>query len=554
MRAAVCRRLAALLTAAALLLPAGCADSRGEGLSLRVCLGAESASYDPIYASLPGDRSVLAHLYENLMRLEADENGRLRAVPAAAKSVEMTAEGDGSVVYTFRLRERRWSDGREVRASDFVYAWRRLANPASGSDYAALLSCVRGYEEARSSGDMSLLAVEAKNDATLVVTLTGHAEFFLTQVCTDVATMPLRQDVVRRLKQAAEDQAAALWCQDPTELVTNGPYTAVSVSPGAELTLRAAEETYARAAGPAEIVFRLAGPEDAWALYEAGELDLICPLPDAQTERLRDRDPDWQAEAALSTQCVLFNCAALLEPSLRRALSLSLDRAALAAAAGGTALPAEGLVPPCVPGESASFREEGGALLVTDEEGYAQRCQEALALLEESGFDQGGDLQTLEYLYLDDEENAAVAAAVCRMWRSVLGITVTPRGMSRDALTEALHSGNYTIAALTVEPLSGDAEAFLMPWTSDNADNVLHYENSAYDTLMAIIAGAEDATARMGCLHDAEDLLIGMDCALAPLYHRAFAWELRGDYAGAVLDPRGWFDLSGVTPRVQAAG
>lgn len=31
---------------------------------------------------------------------------------------------------------------------------------------------------------------------------------------------------------------------------------------------------------------------------------------------------------------------------------------------------------------------------------------------------------------------------------------------------------------------------FLMDWTTGNRDNFLHYENSAYDTLMSIIAGA----------------------------------------------------------------
>ena len=65
-----------------------------------------------------------------------------------------------------------------------------------------------------------------------------------------------------------------------------------------------------------------------------------------------------------------------------------------------------------------------------------------------------------------------------------------------------------------------------MNWTSDSSNNVVQYANSAYDTLMSIIANAADSTARMGCLHDAEDLLVS-DCALAPLYSRGTAWELR---------------------------
>ena len=87
-----------------------------------------------------------------------------------------------------------------------------------------------------------------------------------------------------------------------------------------------------------------------------------------------------------------------------------------------------------------------------------------------------------------------------------------------------------------------------MEWTSDSQDNVAAYENSAYDTLMAIIASAADGTARMGCLHDAEALLLG-DYALSPLYTMGTAWELRDTLTGAARDARGWFNFSTVVAR-----
>jgi oligopeptide transport system substrate-binding protein len=74
------------------------------------------------------------------------------------------------------------------------------------------------------------------------------------------------------------------------------------------------------------------------------------------------------------------------------------------------------------------------------------------------------------------------------------------------------------------------------------------YENSAYDTLMTIIAKAADGTARMGCLHDAEALLLE-DYALSPLYTKGTDWELRNDLMGAVRDARGWFSFANVVKR-----
>ena len=77
MKQFVKRLTAALLLAsqcAALL--SGCAQD-GDGMALNVCVGGAPESLDPIYAEdIPG-QTVLAHLYENLMRVTADsEIGR----------------------------------------------------------------------------------------------------------------------------------------------------------------------------------------------------------------------------------------------------------------------------------------------------------------------------------------------------------------------------------------------------------------------------------------------------------------------------------------------
>ena len=124
--------------------------------------------------------------------------------------------------------------------------------------------------------------------------------------------------------------------------------------------------------------------------------------------------------------------------------------------------------------------------------------------------------------------------------------------MVKTELATAMRSGDYTLAGMALDTVCNDAEWFLEDWTSDSQDNFLHYENSAYDTLMSIISVAQDNSARMGCLHDAEDLLLEIDCAMAPLYIRGTAWQLRDTLLGGFRDPRGWFDFLGVYPRPAA--
>lgn len=551
------KRLAALLLPAALCISmlAGCSKA-GEGLSLSVCAGAALETLDPIYAESTGDQTILVHLYENLMRVTADGSGSTAVVPGMAKSVDQEENHDGTVTYTFRLRSAKWSDGQSVKASDFVYAWQRLADPASHSPYAELLSVVSGYDEARVAGDMELLQVSAKNDTTLVVVLNGTYDWFLKEVCTSPATMPLRKDVVQRLKsvavQSSEDTDAAAdpWWADPTALVTNGPYLATGYEVGMSLTVSANERYYGDQNGPRDLTFHFADAAEAEMLYEGKTVDAVCTLTEERLAELA-ADENWSAVPELGAYTVLFNCRQDLfsDVLIRQAMNLAVDRNALAQIAGVTARAAEGLVPSGVPeNETGDFRAVGGALLDNDPETYDDRCAQAKALLEEAGYDRGTDLGQLEYLYVDEGTNGLVALALCQQWQDVLAIQVTPRGMTEQELWAALRTGDYMLAGVDLDAAGNDAECFLMDWTSDSQDNVVGYENSAYDTLMTIIANAADGTARMGCLHDAEELLL-MDDVLGPLYTRGTAWELRDGLTGAFRDARGWFCFSGVMTR-----
>lgn len=543
----------------ALLLPAvlcisllsGCARD-DDGMALAVCVGSAPESLDPIYAEEAGEQTVLAHLYENLMRVTADSTGKTSVIGGMAKSVdqeEETRDGTLTVTYTFRLRSARWSDGQPVTASNFVYAWQRLADPARGSQYADLLSVVSGFQEARDTGDMSLLQVTAKNDNTLVVVLNGHYDWFLEEVCTSPATMPLRQDVVQKLKTASGEKS--WWEGDPTQLVTNGPYIIAAQEEGRLLRLEANSRYYAAQPGPQSITFHFAGSaEEAWLLYESKTVDAVWPLPDQHLTELL-ADPEQTALPELATYTALFNCASefFADPLLREAMSLAIDRSALAQAAGPSALPAEGVVPPGVPeNEEGDFRTLSAPLLDNDPESYEERCQKARLLLEEAGYDSGADLGELEFLYLQDDTNTLAAQVLCQQWRDALGVQVAPKGLSERGLMSALRSGEYSLAGLKLTASANDAECFLMSWTSEDRNNLIYYESSAYNTLMKIIAAAADGTARMGCLHDAEALLL-MNHAIAPLYTRGTAWELRETITGAFRDPRGWFSFANVVNR-----
>ena len=77
---------------------------------------------------------VLDDLFEGLVTLGEDG----QTVPGVALTWDTSADGK---TWTFHLRkDARWSNGQPVTADDFVYAWRRQVDPATGSEYSQALA------------------------------------------------------------------------------------------------------------------------------------------------------------------------------------------------------------------------------------------------------------------------------------------------------------------------------------------------------------------------------------------------------------------------------
>lgn len=543
------KRWAALALSAALCAGALSACGRTETTSvLSVCVGDDVTTFDPAYVLTASDNAVVSSLYEGLMRMsDTDGDGKASAVEGMAKRVSVEENFDGTTTYTFHLRSARWSDGRSVKAQDFVYAWQRLANPLTLSPNASLLSVVQGYDAVRAGGDPGELAVSAKNDATLEVTLTGKYDWFLTDVCTAPALSPLRQDVIKTLKAAADTQAASgsaprKWWSDPTLLVTNGAYTAADYQPGQSLELTCSERYYGRVSNDGLRILFAEDAESAWTLYESGEVDFTYALGAEELSR-RTQDGAQPMATDLAVCTVLFNGAdlPLSDPSVRRAMTLAVDRGELAALADPGAMSAQGLVPFGVPGnDDGDFREVGGDLLNTDPEELEENRAQALELLSASNYEEHYDL---ECIYLEGDVMSRIIDALAHQWQSALNVRVRTRAVSEGELYTALRAGEYDMACLSRAVTYNDAEAYLAPFISDSAQNVTAYASGAYDTLEKIIDSASDPAARLACLHDAEAMLLE-DAVVCPLYFTGSFWQLRDGWSGLCRDARGWFIFS----------
>ena len=140
-----------------------------DGFNLAVCLASEPQTIDPALNSAVDGAIMINHMFEGLVKWVDDGEGNAVTAPGQAESWEKVVNDDGTVTYTFTLRDGiKWSDGQPVTAADFEYTWKRLANPETAADYCYMIDMVQGYADVASgAADPDTLGIKAIDDKTL---------------------------------------------------------------------------------------------------------------------------------------------------------------------------------------------------------------------------------------------------------------------------------------------------------------------------------------------------------------------------------------------------
>ena len=147
----------------------------------------------------------------------------------------------------------------------------------------------------------------------------------------------------------------------------------------------------------------------------------------------------------------------------------------------------------------------------------------------------------VEYLYNTDDVHKAIAEALQNMWQTQLGVTVTLRNQDWNVFLQTRKQGDYSVARNGWLADYNDPMTFLDMWITGGGNNDAQYANPEYDALIAAAKTTSDPQARMDYMHQAEDLLIGQDHALAPLYFYTQKYLLKDDIQGVYYTPLGYF-------------
>ena len=541
------KRIVALALLSVMLVLSLCAcgvDMEDKGAIIPVYLAPEFANLDPSRTGY--DKDLVKYtglLYESLT--EMTDSGKLR--PALAKEwEERYNEERGEYFLTIKLVSTKWNDGRAFTADQVVYAWKRALSPESDSAAASLLFDIKNARDVK-AGKLTVddLGVATIDTYTLEVEFEKpiDSELFLEAVSSP-ALVPLRDDAIVNKEDT--------WATNVDDLSTVGKFSIKSMVPGGlyrldfskyyKLTKEAeAKKGYNEYVKPYKLLNDYARtPAQALEAYRNGEVYYVGVLSKADYEANKG---DVKTSDTLSTYTYFFNCTnkALSKASVRKALSLALDRNEIANLIGLGTKASEGFVSSSATGSSLTkkFRKDAGAVYSA-----SAKVEEAKSLL-------GGANGSFSITYREDREwDKPVAEYAKGVWEK-LGFTVSLTGLSGEEYEKAIAEGNFDCVAVDFNGLSTNAYSFLSvfargfsgaPEDIESDEKALHvtgYASEKYDELLNSVLEETDRGARNKILVEAEKLL-AEECPAIALVEYENYYLASSDLKGLETSPYGY--------------
>ncbi len=524
-----------------------------KSFDLNVCVASEPQTIDPALNSAVDGAIMTQHFFEGLMKWAdsgkpVNDKGNMNfaeLVNGQASSYQKVVNDDGTVTYTFKIRpDAKWSDGKAVTANDFVYSWRRLADPNTAADYCYMIDMVKGYAEVNSGeADPSTLAVSAPDASTFEVVLTYDCPYFL-EICAFPAAFPVREDVV-----SAEPDT---WTTSngSKNYITNGPWKMAEWVHDSYIKMVPNEYHYDVAnLGPDSITFRLMADSNAMlAGFRSNDLQYINQVPVDETPSLI-ASGELDIVDYIGTYYVSYQTQA--EPfddwRVRKAFTLTIDSKYIVEQITQSGqVPATGFVPAGVYDANPTgddFRTVGGDYWeapLTDEI-YQKNCEEARQLLADAGYPNGEGFPVVTYLYNTGDAHKAVGEALQQMWQKALNVTVQLQNQEWNAFLETRKNGDFQIARNGWIADYNDPISFLDMWLTGGGNNDGQYSNPEYDAAIKEAKSSADPAVRMAAMHRAEDIIMGEDWALGPIYFYTNSYMMKENIKGAFYTPLGYY-------------
>jgi oligopeptide transport system substrate-binding protein len=417
---------------------------------LRANNAVEPNSFDPTQQTYTYEAAVGRHVFEQLLRPKLDLSD---VEAAAAKSYDVSPDG---LTYTFHLQTgAKWSDGKPVTASDWVYGFKHLLNPALAAGYVdpfydGTIAGAQNYGSVDVSSASAIdsflagLGLSAPDANTFVIKLQHPAAYFK-WVVTLWQGAPIRKDVVESAAggsfPSTDTAKAFAWANNAATIIGNGQFKISEIAAKDHVTLVPNTNYWGGAPKLQKIVlYEIADGNTAFSQYQTGALDMIgVPIADVTVVR---NDPVLSKQAKLiptsSNYWISYNAqkAPLDKADVRMALSKSIDRDKLVNdVEHGNGAPMLGMIPKGLSGYDTSDKAQSFDPAA------------AKALLTKAGVSIA-DLSKLKLLTRNSTGSKTLNQFLVDQWNTNLGTSIQVEVIDSKTVTSRIRKGQFDIYGL----------------------------------------------------------------------------------------------------------
>ncbi|MEB6342352.1 peptide ABC transporter substrate-binding protein [Mammaliicoccus sciuri] len=443
---------------------------------------------------------------EGLYTLDKDD----KAIPAVAKG-DPKITNDGKK-WTIKLRDdAKWSNGDPVTAHDFVFAWRKVVDPDTASEYAYILYDIKNAEEIN-SGDKKPeeLGVKAVDDHTLEFELTKSLPYYK-ELLSFGTFMPQNEKFVKK-------QGDKYGTTVKTTLY-NGPFKMTEWKTDDKVTLEKNDDYWDKDKVKLNKVNYKVVKEASTAvnLYETNKLDIV-DLPAEQVKKYKD-DKAFNTELDTVTYYFKLNEDTVPEfknEDFRLAFAKAIDKEAYVKNnLNNGSIPTDNFVPKDFVKDSKGKEYQDG---VKNTNQY--NVKEAKEHYEKAKKALGKDKFTIE-LMTYDKDTAKRDAEYFKeqLEKNLDGVTIKIKQQPFKQKLDLVSKGEYEMSLENWIPDYPDPMTFLELYVTDGSHNNTGWSNKEYDSIIkaADSSLASNPDKRLSELQRAESMLLN-EAGIVPLY------------------------------------
>ncbi|HYF75371.1 MAG TPA: peptide ABC transporter substrate-binding protein [Candidatus Nitrosocosmicus sp.] len=492
-----------------------------EPQELTINLFQEAESLDWQEMSSTGSIQIYNWVMEGLTR----SAGKGTVKPGIAEKWETSTDGK---VWTFHLRDAKWTDGTPVTANDFKYGAMRALDPKTPRDYTYFLYDIVGAEEySTGKGSAEQVGIKVIDDKTIEYTLKQPVTYF-----DYLVSFPTYAPV----QQAFAEKVGDKFNTETECFLTNGPFKIESWQREAEMVFVKNPEYWDAASIKLDKVIGLMITETSteFNMYESGELDHTIQLDADQKSAMTKGSVGNYSEG--SVWFFDFNCThpVLKNKNIRKALTYAIDRQSfIENVARQPWKPATAFIQPDIIPDVDGKTPWRAAKPSYFKDNDVETAKALLAQgMQELGLT---TLPKMKFMCNDQSIAQTYAQAFQEMWKKNLGIEVEIEPVPSAVRIDRQQAHDYDISLGGWGPDYPDPMTDLDLYVTGAGNNDPAYSNPEYDALIKAAKAEPDKAKKYEMMRKAEDILMD-DMPIGPLYYRYRDYAVREYVKGFVRD------------------